>query len=64
MTIVELDENQAMTALDQAEKRGVRGGGVHDYLHAIAAETNGAKKIITYNQGDFAAVTKLTVEKP
>jgi predicted nucleic acid-binding protein len=43
--------------LKQAQKRGVRGGRVHDYLHARAAEKAGAEELLTTDQYDFASLT-------
>ena len=64
MTIVTLDGKQILAALKQAQKKGVRGGAVHDYLHIIAAEAEGADKIYTLNVKDFAPRTSLSVSNP
>lgn len=64
MTIISLDNEETLDALRQAKKRGVRGGAVHDFLHAYAAELHGCKKIFTGNVSDFVAVTDLEVAQP
>lgn len=64
MTVVSLDGKQILAALKQAQKNGIRGGAVHDYLHIVAAETHGAEKIYTLNAKDFASRTSLTVSAP
>lgn len=64
MTIVVLDGKQIIAALKQAQKKGIRGGAVHDYLHIVAAEAEGAEKIYTLNVKDFVARTSLLVTAP
>lgn len=64
MTIVSLDHEDTLTALAQCRKRGVRGGAVHDFLHAYAAELHECKTVFTGNTADFIAVTGLKVLKP
>lgn len=64
MTIVSLDSKQTLDALLQTRSRGVRGGGIHDFLHAYAAELNGCERIITGNIPDFEHVTDLEVVPP
>jgi predicted nucleic acid-binding protein len=53
LDVVEISTEQTMEALYSAYKKGVRGGRVHDYLHAVAASTAGAKTLITLNAKDF-----------
>ncbi len=64
MTVISLDGKETLDALSQARKRGVRGGAVHDFLHAYAAELHGCEKIFTGNISDFEAVTDLAVIQP
>ncbi len=64
MTIVSLNDKETLAALAQCRKRGVRGGAVHDFLHAYAAELHECKTIFTGNTADFIAVTGLKVLKP
>lgn len=54
MNFVELSSVEVQTALDEAEKRGVRGGRIHDWLHARAAKKAGVEKLLTENFADFA----------
>ena len=56
MNFVELSPAEVQTALDQAEKLGVRGGRVHDCLHARAARKAGVEALLTNNFGDFAGL--------
>jgi predicted nucleic acid-binding protein len=41
------------TAIGEARKRGVMGGGIYDSLHATFARRRSAKRIITRNPGHF-----------
>lgn len=50
---VELSAEEIHNALAQAQKRGVRGGHVHDLLHAVAAKKSGAKELLTCNIKHF-----------
>jgi predicted nucleic acid-binding protein len=58
-----LSAEEVLTALKAARKRGVRGGRVHDYLHALAAEKSGAKKLLTLDKNDFNDLTKVEIEQ-
>jgi predicted nucleic acid-binding protein len=62
LDFVDLTAPEMIAALKQARKRGVRGGRVHDYMHAVAAEKSGAATILTLDKNDFNDLTKLTVE--
>jgi predicted nucleic acid-binding protein len=42
-----------LSAFEEAEARGVRGGAIHDYLHLVAARKAGAKRFYTLNLSDF-----------
>ncbi len=53
LTNVPLTENDLLTAFEEAEQRGVRGGAIYDYLHLFAARKAGAKRFYTLNLGDF-----------
>jgi predicted nucleic acid-binding protein len=64
MKVISLDGQQVLTALKQAQSKGVRGGAVHDYLHIFAAEAQGADKIYTLNISDFAPRTSVSVTAP
>jgi hypothetical protein len=56
MNFVELDAAETLTALDAAQKRGVRGGRVHDWLHARAAQKAKVAELLTDNFADFAGL--------
>lgn len=51
-----LDAAEIVTALEEAERRGVRGGAVYDFLHLVAARKAGASKFYTLNTSDFASI--------
>jgi predicted nucleic acid-binding protein len=63
LDFVELTGADVVHALKTARAKGVRGGRVHDYLHAVAAEKSGAEKILTLDKNDFADLTNLKVEQ-
>ncbi|MEI8288278.1 MAG: hypothetical protein WCH99_02300 [Verrucomicrobiota bacterium] len=63
LDFVEISVAEILQALKTSRQKGVRGGRVHDYLHAVAAEKSGAKKILTLDKNDFAEVTNLLVEQ-
>ena len=58
LEFVEMSAAQTFRALGKAKKLGVRGGLVHDLLHAEAALLSGAKKIFTLNGEDFRAISQ------
>ncbi len=53
MRFIELNAAEIQAALDEAQKRGVRGGRVHDWLHARAAKKAGVAELLTDNLADF-----------
>jgi predicted nucleic acid-binding protein len=53
MELVELTPQETLNALASAHQKGVRGGRIHDYLHAVAAFKAGAKTLLTLNGKDF-----------
>ncbi len=59
----ELTATEVLAAMKQARKKGVRGGRIHDYLHAVAAQKSGAKKLLTLDKHDFADLTKVEIEQ-
>ena len=63
LDFVELTGSEVVSALRNARQKGVRGGRVHDYLHAVAAEKSGAGKILTLDKNDFAGLTGLEIEQ-
>lgn len=65
LRFVDLDESEILQALQQAQKHGVRGGRVHDWLHARAAAKAGVAQLLTDNYSDFAGLEDgFTVEAP
>ena len=62
LKFVDLTALEVITALKKAKRLGVRGGRVHDFLHAVAAEKAGADKIITLDQNGFSDLTGLKIE--
>jgi predicted nucleic acid-binding protein len=53
------------TAIAEARRRGVMGGGIYDSLHATFARRKGAKRVITRNPGHFAhAAPELEIVVP
>ena len=53
VTVIELSSEEIIAALAIAQSRGVRGGGVYDYMHLVAARKSGASVIHTLNMDDF-----------
>ena len=62
LDFVNLTPAEMLTALKSARKLGIRGGRVHDFFHAMAAQKSGAKKIITLDQNDFIGLTEIVLE--
>ena len=58
----DLSATDVLKALKEARKKGVRGGRVHDYLHAVAAEKSGARKLLTLDKNDFNDLTTVAIE--
>ena len=63
LDFVEIIVPEILSALKMARQKGVRGGRVHDYLHALAAEKSGARNILTLDKNDFIGITSLAVEQ-
>ena len=59
----DLTAAEVLTALKEARKKGVRGGRIHDYLHAVAAQKSGAKKLLTLDKNDFTGLAKVAIEQ-
>jgi predicted nucleic acid-binding protein len=62
LTFVEISADETLRALQQARKKGVRGGRIHDFLHAAAAEKAGADRILTLDRQDFSELTDVEIE--
>jgi hypothetical protein len=64
LQFVNLTEDEILDALDKAQARGVRGGRVHDYMHALAASKAKADALLTADANDFnELVPGLSVEQ-
>jgi predicted nucleic acid-binding protein len=64
LEFVELTSYDVLAALKQTRQRGVRGGRIHDFLHAVAAEKAQAGQLLTADKYDFEAlVDTVTVEQ-
>jgi predicted nucleic acid-binding protein len=57
LDFVDLTAAEMLKALKQARRRGVRGGRVHDFMHAVAAEKSGAEELLTLDANDFDSLT-------
>jgi predicted nucleic acid-binding protein len=53
LDFVELTTGEILQAEKEAELLGVRGGRIHDLLHAKAALKSGAKTLLTLDRNDF-----------
>lgn len=53
LEFIDLTSAEVLSALEETRKRGVRGGRVHDFLHAIAAEKAKSSRLLTADQNDF-----------
>jgi predicted nucleic acid-binding protein len=56
LEFVDLSAQEILGALKEARKRGVRGGRVHDFMHAVAAEKWQAQELLTLDENDFASL--------
>lgn len=53
LAFVELEAPEVVAALQSARDLGVRGGRVHDFLHAVAAKKAACVSLRTLNTEDF-----------
>jgi hypothetical protein len=53
LDFVDLTHSEVLKGLDKAQTNGVRGGRVHDLMHALAAKKSGAAKLLTMDRNDF-----------
>jgi predicted nucleic acid-binding protein len=53
LELIDLNDKDVLAALRAAKSKGVRGARIHDYLHAVAAKKDGAKKFLTTDKFDF-----------
>ena len=56
MNFVRLDSSEVLDALTHAQLHGVRGGRVHDWLHARAAAKAKVEILLTDNLADFTGL--------
>lgn len=56
LEFIDLTSIEVLSALEQSRRRGVRGGRVHDFLHAVAAEKGKSSKLLTSDQNDFESL--------
>jgi predicted nucleic acid-binding protein len=56
LTITSLTPAEMLRAMREAESRGVRGGGLFDYLHVVAARKAKAARIYTLSVSNFRAL--------
>lgn len=65
LTFHDLSGPQTLEAVTLAvSKEKIRGGNLHDYLHARTAEIFGAQRIVTLNVRDYSMMTDLPLELP
>lgn len=53
LTVTSLTPVEILRAMNECERRGVRGGAIYDYLHLAAARKAKAAKLFTLNVRDF-----------
>jgi predicted nucleic acid-binding protein len=53
LEFTDLTSAEVIAALKKAKRKGVRGGHVHDLLHAAAADKCGAEELLTLDINDF-----------
>ena len=58
VTVQTLTVKETLIALQDCDKRGVRGGAVYDWLHLAAAGKAGAEVFYTLNLRDFQALAR------
>lgn len=64
LEFVDLSADEVTHSLCKAQSLGVRGGRVHDYMHALAAQKSGASVLLTADRHDFnGLVPSLTIEQ-
>jgi len=54
VTVEALPLTDYETAIREAQRRGVMGGGIYDSLHATFARRKGARRVVTRNPAHFA----------
>ena len=56
LDFVDVSADEVIAALGMAQAKGVRGGRVHDYIHALAAKKSGADTLLTLDKNDFTGL--------
>ena len=56
LEFTDLSSAEVIAALKKAKKKGVRGGHVHDLLHAAAADKAGVTELLTIDLNDFTGL--------
>ena len=56
LSVTSLTPTEMMRAMRDAQSRSVRGGGIYDYLHLVAAQKAKASRIYTLNLSNFRAL--------
>ena len=57
LDFADLTSAEVLAAFKRARRLGVRGGRVHDFLHAVAADKSGLAELLTLDRNDFAGLT-------
>ena len=55
---------EVIEAVSHAHQKGVEGGRVHDFLHAIVANKAGASELWTLDRNDFAGLGEVKTRNP
>jgi predicted nucleic acid-binding protein len=56
LSVTALTPTEMLRAMRDAQSRGVRGGGIFDYLHLVAARKAKAARLFTLNLSNFQAI--------
>lgn len=59
LSVMPLTPTEMLRAMSEAQSRGVRGGGIFDFLHLIAARKAKAERIYTLNVRNFRACYRM-----
>ena len=63
LDFLDLTPAEVLKAMKEARKKGVRGGRIHDFLHAVAAQKSGAKALLALDKNDFNDLTSVEIEQ-
>lgn len=58
VSVVTLSGDEIMDAQEDAERCGVRGGAIYDFMHFTAAKKIRADAIVTLNRTDFESISR------